>query len=61
MIKFLSEDIFSDRNKNGSDLYKKIDIRHNRFYKFKAWSSPNLSFFWRNFVCEPLSWVQLHD
>ena len=25
MIKFLSEKIFSDRDKNGSDLRKKID------------------------------------
>ena len=26
MIKFLSEDIFSDRDKNGSDVSKKIDV-----------------------------------
>ena len=26
MIKFLSEDIFSDKDKNGSDVSKKIDV-----------------------------------
>ena len=26
MIKFLSEDIFSDKDQNGSDLHKKIDV-----------------------------------
>ena len=26
MIKFLSEDIFSDRDKNGFDVSKKIDV-----------------------------------
>ena len=57
----ISKIIFRIRDQKEFDLRKKIDVVRVRFYKFKAWLSPNLSFFWRNFVCELLSWVRLHD